>query len=78
MAVKDRPDERYRVNLPSGIVLNPQLHMAGADLWPNDVVWLDNGALYPMYDDAHEMYGIVLGKEIKPKGFKHTLVATAP
>ena len=68
-------DSRYRTQVPSGIVKNPKLHTAGVDLWPDDVVWLDADTIYPMYDDSHEMYGVVLGRAVKPAGAT-TLVAT--
>ena len=70
-----RTDQRYVAELPSGIVKNPQLHIAGTDLWPNDVVWLDGDTVYPMYDESHDMYGVVTGCKMKPMGWKYTLIA---
>ena len=71
----DRPDERWVAELPSGIIKNPKFCVAGDDLWPNDVVWLSEDTVYPMYDDTNEMYGVIAGKNIRKKG-QTVLLAT--
>lgn len=69
-----RKDNRYVVELPSGVIKNPQLHIAGDDFDVNDVVWLDktNNVVMPMYDNTHDVYGIVAA--IGKKG-KNVLIA---
>jgi hypothetical protein len=59
--------------MPSGLVKNPQMSIAGVDLWVNDVVWLDNNIVYPMFDESHKMHGVVLARGIKGK---NVLIAT--
>lgn len=60
-----RPDSRYVVELPSGILKNPQLHMAGVDFMVNDVVILNGETVMPMYSEDQEMYGICAARGIK-------------
>ncbi len=60
-----RPDDRYVAELPSGLIKNPKLHNAGEDFWVNDVVWLDDNIVRPLYDESHEMYGVVAAGGVK-------------
>ena len=56
----NRPDDqRHVAELPSGIIKNPQTKLAGADLFVNDVVYLKENTVYPMYDNSEKMYGVV-------------------
>ena len=66
-----RIDGRWVVELPSGIIKYPKICRAGTDLKTNDVVWGD-GVVYPMYDNAHDMLGVVAAN-----GFKGGLVLIA-
>lgn len=52
------------MELPSGSLMRPKMHIAGVDLWVNDVVWLDGDSVYPMCDDTHDMYGVVAANGI--------------
>ena len=63
----DRPDNRYVAELPSGIIKNPRMCVAGVDLFVNDVVWEDKGTVYPMFDESREMYGVVAARMSKGK-----------
>ena len=57
-----RKDNRYVVELPSGLIKNPQLHIAGDGFDVNDVVWLDSDTVRPVYDNAKEIYGVIAAK----------------
>ena len=50
---------RYRVNLESGVIKNPQMKIAGDDFEVGDVVVLDGGKVMPMYSEDQDMYGVV-------------------
>lgn len=59
----NRPDDgRYVAEVPSGIVKSPRLVCASVDLWVNDVIYLDDDLAYPMYDESHEMGGVVISR----------------
>ena len=60
-----RKDNRYVVELQSGLIKNPQLKTAGDDLSVNDVVWLDGEVVMPMFDRGVEMYGVVAANAVK-------------
>jgi len=62
-----RKDNRYVIELLSGILKNPQLHIAGDDFDVNDVVWLDGDTVMPVYDRTKEIYGVIAAKGIKGK-----------
>ena len=62
-----RKDDRWYAELPSGIIKNPKLHIAGDDFDVNDVVYLEGDTVYPMYDDSHELYGIIACRGVKGK-----------
>lgn len=57
-----RADNRYVSELPSGIIKNPVLKLAGDDLSVNDVVVLSNDVAMPMYSENQTMYGVVAVK----------------
>ncbi len=62
-----RTDNRWVAELPGGIIKNPQLKTASVDLDVNDVVYCDEDTVYPMYDDSHEMYGVVASRGVAGK-----------
>lgn len=62
---KMRTDSRYVAELPSGIIKNPQIYIAGVDLQINDVVYLVGDIVYPMYDNTHNVCGVVAARGIK-------------
>jgi hypothetical protein len=61
----ERRDGRYFVELPSGLVRDPRLLVAGDDFQVNDVVRLDGDTVYPMLDDSREFFGVVLANAYK-------------
>ena len=63
--MKARTDSRYVSELPSGIIKNPLLPIAGADLFVNDVVYLDWDMVFPAYDNTRNFFGVVAAKGIK-------------
>ena len=62
-----RKDKRYVSELPSGILKNPQIHIAGDDFNVNDVVWLDGDTVMPMYNQTQSIYGIIAAIGVKGK-----------
>jgi hypothetical protein len=60
-----RNDCRYVVELPSGIIKNPKLYIAGDDFQVNDVVRLDGDTVYPMFNESQAMCGVVAARGIK-------------
>lgn len=60
-----RKDNRYVVELQSGILKNPQLKTAGDDFSVNDVVWLDGETVRPMFDESVDMFGVVAANAVK-------------
>ena len=60
-----RPDRRYVAELPSGFIRNPKLHIAGDDFQVNDVVYLDEDTVFPMYDENEKLYGVIAAKGVK-------------
>ena len=57
-------DKRYVAELPSGIIKKPVLRVAACDLWVNDVVYIKDEQVYPMYDESQEMYGVVAANQV--------------
>uniref|UniRef100_A0A6H1ZNQ0 Uncharacterized protein n=1 Tax=viral metagenome TaxID=1070528 RepID=A0A6H1ZNQ0_9ZZZZ len=62
-----RKDNRYVAELPSGYIKNPQLPLAGDDFCVNDVVYIVDNTVYPMFNDEKPMYGIVAARGVKGK-----------
>ena len=62
-----RNDNRYVAELPSGIIKHPAICVAGTDLRVNDVVYFERGVVFPLFDDSHDMYGVVATKGVKDK-----------
>ena len=60
-----RPDRRYVVELPSGFIRNPKLHIAGDDFQVNDVVYLAGDTVFPVYDGSKDVYGVIAAKGVK-------------
>ena len=68
-----RSDDRFVVELPSGIAKNPMLKTAGDYFSVNDVVYIDGDTVYPMFDETKKLYGVCISKGIKGK---KVLIAT--